>query len=279
MQVEIPPKTVFQQNKNKEKREMIKNLIGAIVAFLLVSFNCETSLAQGPLRRLGHAIVEHQPVRSAIRTVVQAQPVRTTVRTIVQEKPVRTALYQTVVAAKSYGSTGTNYGSSGTAYGYGSSGTTSYRVVSTTTYSCPCGPNCQCDVGGTPCPCPKTASTECVDCKTKGTEPPKPPVGSSEPVEYSGEEVSDNFHRSVVEAIREAQKEGKISRLNAFAIRGAMHLPSFKAKVKETVVAQAKQTGMIPVGATPEEVGKIDFSKIDWIGLIKALIPIILTFL
>lgn len=102
---------------------------------------------------------------------------------------------------------------------------------------------------------------------------------NEEPFEYSGTEASDNFHRAVVTAIIEAKKEGKISRINAFALRGAMHLPSFQEKVKTEVIKKGKETGQIPLNATPEEVGKIDFSKIDWIALIKALLPIILTFL
>ncbi len=289
--------------------------LAALAAILLVTFATESN-AQGPLRRFVGNVVQNQPVR----TFIQSRPVATVVRTIVQEKPIRSALrgsYQATAAAKSYGCTGTgySYGSSGTRYSYGSTGTsysygstgtslsygsTGTRVVASVV-SCPCGPNCQCDIGGTPCPCPKTAapveckdcktvnqttSIECKDCKTVGTEPPVvasvPPVVSApepESLEFSGSEATDNFQRSVVMAITDARREGKISRINAFALRGAMHLPSFQAKVKDTVVAEAKKTGMISVSATPEEVGKIDWSKIDWVALIKTLLPIILSFL
>ena len=267
-----------------------KPIVGCLLVIMLFACSVE---AQGPLRRFGQALREHQPVRTAI----QSRPIATAIKTIVQDKPIRSAMkhsYQSVAQSKSYGSSGTSvsYGSTGTSYTYStvvtsvSYGSTGSKPVQAT---CPCGPKCQCDVGGTPCPCPKITAA-CPDCPITGTTPPVLPdilpdvpkaVGATMDgqFEYSSTEASDNFHRAVTTAIIEARKEGKISRVNALAVRGAMHLPSFKEKVKAEVIKEGKRTGQIPVNATPEEVGKIDFSKVDWIGLIKALLPVILTFL
>ena len=274
--------------------------------FCLMVLFCTASVqAQGPIRQF---LQNRQPVRTAIKAT--AVVVSAPVKAVVSVQPVR-SVFKTVTGNRSYGCTGSvsSYGSTGSSYSYGSSGTSySYGSLGTsvsygstgkfygstgsyvvarpvTTSSCPCGPNCQCDVGGTPCPCPKTTA-DCVDCKTKGNEPPKivptAPVAmeaSPEPPALTAEESKDNFHAAVVQSVREAQKNGEISRFQALAIRGAMHFPSFKERVKETAIAKAKETGKLSVNATPDEVGKIDWSSIDWAAIIKMIIPIIIMFL
>lgn len=95
-------------------------------------------------------------------------------------------------------------------------------------------------------------------------------------------EAKDNFHRSVVQAAFQAQRDGKISRGDLIRLRVAMLSPAFRKHAEDLAVTQMASSGSESVGgeAVPVDVdGKIDRGNINWEAIgefLKVLIPLII---
>jgi hypothetical protein len=96
------------------------------------------------------------------------------------------------------------------------------------------------------------------------------------------EAASRNFRVQLRKAIRQAARDGKISRREARVLQVASISPAFCEQAKQLAIIQMAASGEADDYLPLDEDGNIDEGRIDWDGLIKfleALLPLILQLL
>lgn len=108
------------------------------------------------------------------------------------------------------------------------------------------------------------------------------PAITQDIVVESKEEVKDSFRTELVEAIKEARKEGKINIREAIRLRLATLSPAFVERAKQLAVTQMVFSGEAPDAIPYDENGKVEVNRINWEGLgefLKVLLPLLLELL
>ena len=105
-------------------------------------------------------------------------------------------------------------------------------------------------------------------------------VADDSPLELS--EDKQKFRKSLIKAIRESRKDGKITAGEAVRLRVASWSPAFIERAQQLAVVQMAFSGEDSDAVPYTDDGRIDVANIDWEGLIKFLelmIPLLLKLL
>lgn len=96
------------------------------------------------------------------------------------------------------------------------------------------------------------------------------------PLELS--EDKQKFRKSLLKAIQESRKEGKITAREAMKLRIASWSPAFVERAQQLAVVQIAFSGESASEVPYTDDGRVDVLNIDWEGLIKFL-EVLLPFL